>query len=192
MPVDLPTLLAEARACRLCAAHLEPRPIVRAQATARLLVIGQAPGIRAHVSNTPWNDPSGERLREWLGLDRDAFYDETRVAIMPMGFCYPGTAPDGGDRPPRPECAPLWHPRIRAHLPLIEATLLVGNYAHAFYLARRQASMTETVRTWREHAPFVPLPHPSWRNSGWLKKNPWFAAELLPELRRRVAQALGR
>ena len=142
-----------------------------------------------HESGIPWNDRSGERLRQWLAIDRDTFYDECRIAIMPMGFCYPGVDNNGGDRPPRPECAPAWHQRLRAHLPDIGVTLLVGSYAQAHYLgARRKATMTETVRAWRDYGPeFVPLPHPSWRNTGWLKRNPWFETELIPALRRQVA-----
>ena len=188
----LPELLAEVRACRVCAAHLPqgPRPVLHAGPTARLLIVGQAPGTRVHKTGVPFNDPSGDRLRDWLGLDRAAFYDEARIAIMPMGFCYPGTAPGGGDLPPRPECAPLWHGRLRAALPGIELTLLVGRYAQVFYLGRGR-TMTETVREWRDAAPgFWPLPHPSWRNTAWLRRNPWFAEELLPELRARLRAVL--
>jgi len=188
-------VVAAARACRVCAEHLPlgPRPILRARASARLLIVGQAPGTRVHETGVPWNDPSGDRLRDWLGLNREAFYDETRIAIVPMGFCYPGRDPRGGDRPPRPECAPLWHPPLRAALPAIELTLLVGGYAQGYYLdRRRQATLGETVRAWRDYLPeFLPLPHPSWRNTAWLKKNPWFEAELVPELRRRVASLMG-
>jgi uracil-DNA glycosylase len=145
-----------------------------------------------HETGVPWNDASGDRLRAWLGVDRDRFYDERRIAIMPMGFCYPGTDAGGGDRPPRPECAPHWHARLRAFLPAVELTLLVGSYAQAHYLgSRRRASMTETVRAFRDYLPdFLPLPHPSWRNTGWIKRNPWFERELLPELRDRVAPKL--
>jgi uracil-DNA glycosylase len=142
-----------------------------------------------HETGVPWNDPSGDRLRHWLDLERNAFYDEARIAIVPMGFCSPGRDERGGDRPPRPECAPLWHPPLRAALPGIELTLLVGSYAQRSYLGRRRkASLTETVRAWRDYLPNVlPLPHPSWRNTGWLKKNPWFEAGLVPVLRQRVA-----
>ena len=189
-PARLPDLLREVRACRHCAAHLPlgPRPVVRGQASARLLIIGQAPGTKVHESGTPWDDRSGERLRDWLALGPETFYDESRVAIVPMGFCYPGRDPRGGDNPPRPECAPLWHPPLLAALPAVELTLLVGLYAQARYLGpRRKASLTETVRSWRGYGPGrLPLPHPSWRNTGWLKKNPWFETELLPELRSRV------
>lgn len=187
----LEALLAEARACRACAGDLphEPRPVVRAAASARLLIVGQAPGTRVHASGVPFDDPSGDRLRDWMGLDRDGFYDEARLAILPMGFCFPGQDRRGGDLPPRRECAPLWQNRLRAALPNLQLTLLVGQYAQAFYLGpRRGASLTETVRGWRDYAPeFLPLPHPSWRNSGWLKRNPWFAAQVVPDLRTRVA-----
>jgi len=187
---SLAALLREVRACRVCAAHLPlgPRPVLRAKATARVLIIGQAPGTKVHETGIPWNDRSGDRLREWLQLDRATFYDETRIAIMPMGFCYPGVDANGGDRPPRRECAPLWHARIMALLPRIELALLVGSYAQARYLGdRRRATVTDTVRAWRDFAPaYLPLPHPSWRNTGWLKRNRWFATELLPALRERV------
>lgn len=190
----LASLLREIRACRVCAEHLPlgPRPVVRAKASARLLIIGQAPGAKVHESGFPWNDRSGDRLREWLQLDRDAFYDESRVAIVPMGFCYPGVDKNGGDRPPRKECAPLWHARVVQRLPKIELTLLVGSYAQAYYLKdRRRSPMTETVRAWRQYAPqYLPLPHPSWRNTAWIRRNPWFEAKLLPELRDRVKSLL--
>lgn len=186
----LSALLAEVRACRLCAAELPlgPRPVVRARPGARLLIVGQAPGTKVHESGIPWNDKSGERLRDWLQTGPEVFYDEARIAIVPMGFCYPGREDRGGDKPPRPECAPTWHPRLRAALPKVELTLLVGLYAQARYLgARRKANLTETVRAWRDYLPaYLPLPHPSWRNTAWLKRNPWFEAELLPELRARV------
>ncbi|MDJ0611617.1 MAG: uracil-DNA glycosylase family protein [Kiloniellales bacterium] len=187
---DLDALLTRVRECRTCEAHLPlgPRPVVRAAPSARLLIVGQAPGTRVHETGIPWNDRSGERLRDWLGLERDLFYDQTRVAIVPMGFCYPGRDPRGGDNPPRPECAPLWHDPILEALPDLGLTLLVGLYAQARYLGdRRKGSLTETVRAWRDYAPaFLPLPHPSWRNTAWLKKNPWFKKDLLPDLRQRV------
>jgi len=190
----LAALLREVRACQVCAAHLPlgPRPVLRATASARLLLIGQAPGTKVHESGIPWNDRSGDRLREWLQLDRDVFYDESRVAIVPMGFCYPGVDATGGDRPPRRECAPLWHARVLQRLPNIELTLLVGGYAQKYYLGDGcAATMTETVHRWRAHAPgFIPLPHPSWRNTGWLKRNPWFSSELLPSLRESVRSLL--
>lgn len=190
---DLPRLLKAARACRQCAdLPLGPRPVLRAAAGARLLIVGQAPGTRVHETGIPWNDPSGNRLRQWLDVDRDTFYDASRIAIVPMGLCYPGRDPRGGDLPPRPECAPLWQDPIRRALPRVELTLLIGQYAQKWYLGKtRKASMTETVRAWRDYQPaFLPLPHPSWRNTAWLKKNPWFEAEVLPELRRRVAALL--
>ncbi|HEX5327067.1 MAG TPA: uracil-DNA glycosylase family protein [Acetobacteraceae bacterium] len=188
-------LAAEARACTLCAAHLPlgPRPLLRGSASARLLVISQAPGTEAHRTGLSFNDRSGDRLRDWLGLDRGRFYDEAVVAIMPMGFCYPGRAPRGGDRPPRRECAPLWHDRLRAVLPRVELTLLVGSYAIRYYLPQERAqTMAATLRRWRDFLPgtFV-LPHPSWRAALWLRSNAWFAEEALPELRRRVAEVTG-
>ncbi len=192
----LALLLKDARACRVCEAHLPlgPRPVLRAAADARLLIIGQAPGTRVHESGIPWNDKSGNRLRDWLDLDNDSFYDERRVAIIPMGFCYPGRDARGGDKPPRPECAPLWHPPVIAALPKIALTLLVGQYAQARYLGKeRKATLTQTVRAWRDYRPaFLPLPHPSWRNTAWLKKNPWFEEALLPVLRRQVAAVMKR
>jgi uracil-DNA glycosylase len=190
----LQTLLAEVRACTLCAKYLPlgPRPVLRGQATARLLILSQAPGTRVHMTGLSFNDRSGDRLREWLNIGRKVFYDERRVAIVPMGFCYPGRDAKGGDLPPRPECAPCWHPRLLKHFPELELTLLVGSYAIDPYLGnRRKRSMTETVQAWREYLPhYLPLPHPSWRNVGWLKANPWFEAKLLPDLRRRVRALL--
>jgi uracil-DNA glycosylase len=187
---SLAPLLAEARACAVCAHALPlgPRPVLRAAATARVMIVGQAPGTKVHATGIPWNDPSGERLRAWLDLDRARFYDETRIAIVPIGLCYPGVNARGGDKPPRPECAPRWHPRLRGALPAVELTLLVGQYAQAFYLgARRARSMTETVRAFRDFLPdFLPTPHPSWRTTHWLKQNPWFEAEVVPALRRHV------
>jgi uracil-DNA glycosylase len=185
-------LLREIRACALCAAHLPlgPRPVVRGLPTARLLITSQAPGTRVHATGLSFNDRSGERLREWLEMDRDTFYDERRVAIMPMGFCYPGRLPNGGDAPPRPECAPRWHRRLLPLFPEIRLTLLVGSYAIRHYIGAR-AAMTETVADWRRHLPrYLPLPHPSWRTTAWERRNPWFAEELLPDLRRRVRAAL--
>lgn len=188
--MGLPKLLQEIRSCRVCAAHLphEPRPVIRARSSARLLLIGQAPGRRVHESGIPWNDPSGERLRDWLRLDAKQFYDERIVAIMPMGMCYPGTV-DGVDLPPRPECAPLWHESVLRELKNIELTILVGSYAQLRYLGKQRGRSTaETVRAFKTYLPkYIPLPHPSWRNTGWLKRNPWFESELLPELRQRVA-----
>jgi len=184
-------LLEEIRHCRVCEAWLprSPKPVIRGQASARLLIIGQAPGIKVHESGIPWNDASGERLRDWLQLSRDDFYDEARIAIMPMGLCYPGHGPHG-DLPPRPECAPLWHARVRAGLPKLALTLLVGQYAQRYYLGAG-VSLTERVRDWQAVAPgFWPLPHPSPRNQLWLKRQPWFAAEVLPPLQRRIAELM--
>jgi uracil-DNA glycosylase len=182
-------VMREARGCRLCRPHLEPRPVFRAARSARLLIVGQAPGRRVHETGIPWNDPSGEVLRGWLAMERAAFYDTSRIAIVPVGLCYPGTVA-GADLPPMPRCAPLWQPRFRAALPGLRLTLLVGSYAQAFYLPRRKRTMGDTVRAFEEYLPeFFPLPHPSWRNLLWRRKNPWFEAEVLPELRRRVHAA---
>ena len=190
---ELERLLAAIRACAICAAHLPlgPRPVLAAAPGARLLIAGQAPGTRVHATGVPWNDASGERLRAWLALDRAAFYDAGRVAIVPQGFCYPGTA-GGGDLPPRPECAATWHDRLLALLPDIELVVAAGAYAQAFHLGRRRRrTLTETVRAWRDYAPaVVPLPHPSWRNNGWLARNPWFERETLAYLRARIARLL--
>ncbi len=185
-------LLREARACRVCASHLPlgPNPVLRASATAQLLIIGQAPGTKVHATGIPWNDPSGDRLRAWLGVDRDTFYDESRIAITPMGFCYPGKG-RSGDLPPRPECAPLWHARLQALMPRLELVLLVGQYAQRHYLGEPKRMLTETVRDFRRYGPrYLPLPHPSPRNQLWLKRHPWFEREVLPVLRRRVARIL--
>jgi uracil-DNA glycosylase len=192
----LPALLREIRACRVCEAHLPlgANPVIRVTSDIRVLLIGQAPGTKVHHSGLPWNDASGDRLRAWLGVDREAFYDAKRIGVMAMGFCYPGVDRQGGDRPPRPECAPLWHDRVWPHLNRVELVLLIGAYAHRRYLgAQRRRTITETVAAWAECGPrFFPLPHPSWRNTGWLKKNSWFEAETLPALRARFAAALGR
>lgn len=191
--MKLDGLLGEIRACRLCEAHLPlgPRPVLRASTSARLLIVGQAPGTRVHSSGTPWNDASGIRLRHWLGLERDRFYDESGVAIMPMGFCYPGSGASG-DLPPRPECAATWHARLLAHLNERRLTLLVGRYAQAWFLRERQhGTLTDTVRAYADYLPeFLPLPHPSPRNQLWLKVNPWFEGELVPILQLKVREAL--
>lgn len=187
--IALQDLLREVRGCRHCepALPLGANPVLRAAGSARLLIVGQAPGTKVHASGVPWNDPSGDRLRQWLDMDRDAFYDASRIAIVPMGFCYPGRG-RSGDLPPRPECAPLWHERILAHLPRVELVLLVGSYAQQHYLGKSRETLTERVRRWRDFGPrFVPLPHPSPRNTLWLKRNAWFEAEVVPTLRRRVA-----
>ncbi len=186
-------LLARVRACTVCAQSLPhaPRPVVRGSPTARLLIVGQAPGRRVHETGIPWNDPSGDLLRQWLGLAREQFYDESRIAIVPTGLCYPGTV-KGSDLPPRLECAPLWQPQLRAAMPAIRLTLLIGAYAQAHYLGkRRHRTLAATVAAWRDFAPdYLPLPHPSPRNRGWLKRNPWFEAEVLPILRERVGTLL--
>ncbi len=191
----LETLLAEIRACRVCEAHLPHgvRPIIRASATARLCILAQAPGIRVHETGLSFNDPSGDRLRAWLGIDRETFSDESRVAVIGMGFCFPGYTASGADKPPRPECAPLWQDRLMAALLPPALTLVVGSYAIDWHLGeKRKSNMTETVKSWRDYGPrLMPLPHPSWRNNAWLKKNPWFEKELLPDLRARVRRALG-
>ena len=190
----LDKLLAEVRACTICAAHLPnaPRPVLRAACSARVQIVGQAPGRKVHETGIPWNDPSGDLLREWLGIERDTFYDATRVAIIPAGFCYPGTGLSG-DLPPRPECAPQWHPRLRALLPQVRMTLLIGQYAQAYYLgARREKTLADTVRAYRQYLPaFFPLPHPSPRNRRWLAQNAWFERDVLPALRRCFRSALG-
>jgi uracil-DNA glycosylase len=187
-------LLDEIRACTVCAPHLPlgPRPILRGRPSARLLIISQAPGTRAHETGLSFNDRSGDRLRAWLALGRETFYDESRIAIIPMGFCYPGRDAKGGDLPPRPECAPLWHARLRAFFPDIELTLLVGSHAIGYYLPHcRTRSMTETIAHWRDFLPGVfVLPHPSWRTTRWLRDNRWFENETLPELRAWVAQVI--
>lgn len=194
MAGSFPALLSRIRACRICEAHLPlgPRPVLQASPTARLLIVSQAPGRRVHETGIPFNDPSGDRLRDWLGIDRDTFYDAKRIAIVPMGFCFPGTG-KSGDLPPRPECAPAWHPLLLPRLGKLRLTLAIGQYAQAGLLGKaRGRSLTETVMAWREHLErgVLPLPHPSPRNRVWVMRNPWFEAEVLPELRRRVAGAL--
>ncbi len=181
---------AEARACTACRdLPLGPRPILRVSTTARLLIASQAPGTKVHASGTPWTDESGKRLRGWLGLTAEEFYDGRRVAILPMGLCYPGRNPQGGDLPPRPECAGLWRPRLLGLMPQLQLTLLVGSYAQADALG--PGTMTERVRAWRSVLPrYFPLPHPSWRTGIWERRNPWFVSEVLPALRAEVARVL--
>jgi uracil-DNA glycosylase len=192
LPEPLP-ILHDIAGCTRCAAHLPhgPRPVVQASASARLLIVGQAPGRRVHDSGIPWNDPSGDQLRSWLQLTREQFYDERRIAIVPIGFCYPGKG-RSGDLPPRPECAPQWHQPLLQTMPAVRLTLLIGAYAQAFYLGRRgDATLTETVARHRDYLPaYFPLPHPSPRNRFWLSRNPWFARDVLPELAERVRAAL--
>ena len=189
MAENLTRLLAAVRACRACAGKIpEPRPVLSAHRDAHVLIVGQAPGRKVHATGIPWNDASGERLRTWLAVDKAAFYNPHNFAIIPIGFCYPGHG-KSGDLPPRPECAGLWLPRLLAALPHIELKILIGQYAQAHYLgARRKASLTETVRHWREYWPdFLPLPHTSPRNIGWFKANPWLEKEVIPALRRHPA-----
>lgn len=186
----LEVLLDKVRGCRACEQYLRlgPRPVLRASETARILIVGQAPGARVHTTGIPWDDPSGERLRAWMGIDKNVFYDQSHIAIIPMGFCYPGRG-KGGDLPPRRECAELWLDQLLAKLPRIELTLLVGQYAQRHFLgSRRKRSLTEATRKWQEYAPqYFPLPHPSPRNTPWFKSNPWFEQQLLPLLRARIA-----
>jgi uracil-DNA glycosylase len=193
MAESLLKVASEARDCRYCENQLlaGPRPVFLVGKGARLLIVGQAPGKRVHESGIPWNDPSGDVLRAWLGMDRQAFYDTSRIAIVPAGLCYPGTVA-GADLPPCSECAPRWQPRFRAALPGLRLTLLVGSYAQAYYLKdARKITLAETVRAYREYLPeFFVLPHPSWRNKAWISRNPWFAKLVIPALRRSVDGAL--
>lgn len=191
---SLRTVLTDVRSCTICASHLPlgPRPIVQVHAESRILIAGQAPGRKVHESGVPFDDASGDRLRAWLGVSRDVFYDARSIAILPMGFCYPGTG-RSGDLPPRPECAAAWRGTLLAHLAQLQLTLVVGQYALEYHLPARGESLTAAVRGWKEHWPrLVPLPHPSPRNNIWLKKNPWFEADVLPALRRRVAEVLAK
>ena len=189
---NLKSLLSEVRQCRLCEAQLPlgPRPVVQCSTEARILIAGQAPGSKVHQSGIPFDDASGNRLREWLDISREIFYDPSRVAILPMGFCYPGTG-KSGDLPPRPECAPQWRERLLAQMPSIELTLVIGQYAQKYHIKENHASLTELVKSWRDYWPeVIPLPHPSPRNNRWLKQNPWFEQTLLPDLKTRVSQLL--
>lgn len=192
---SLEALLAAVRACRACEAHLPlgPRPVLQAAATARILIVGQAPGLRVHHTGIPWDDASGRRLREWMGVDKDVFYDASRIAIIPMGYCYPGRAASG-DRPPRRECAQLWLGELLARLPRIELTLLVGQHAQRHFLgSQRKPTLAGTIGAWADYTPrYVPLPHPSPRNTPWLQRNPGFEQQLLPQLRSRIAALLVR
>ena len=193
-PDAITPLLADIRGCQLCAVHLPegPRPVVQASASSRLLIVGQAPGRKVHASGIPFDDVSGNRLRTWLAIDRDTFYDAQRIALVPMGFCFPGSSRNG-DLPPRPECAPTWHPRLLPLLKHVTLTLAIGQYAQAGILGTRCGrTLTDTVQAWRSHLAqgVLPLPHPSPRNQAWLKHNPWFEQELLPALREQVAQLL--
>ena len=190
----LETLLKQVRTCRVCEPELPlgARPVLRAAETARILVIGQAPGTRVHQTGVPWNDASGIRLRQWMGIGEPEFYDQERIAIIPMGFCYPGKG-KSGDLPPRKECAVLWHQKLLDHLPQLELTLLIGQYAQNYYLDKRHKTLTERVNAWREYLPqYFPLPHPSPRNNLWLGRNPWFEKEVVVSLRKIVSKLLSR
>ena len=196
-PQDWQDLVRRVGACRLCAddfaatatAH-DPRPVFWARPTARVLIAGQAPGARVHASGRPFDDASGDRLRDWLGIDRATFYDTGRVAVVPMAFCFPGYDAAGSDLPPPPVCRATWHGAVMQALPGLALRVIVGGYAQRYHLGVR-TGVTETVSHWRDHLPgAIPLPHPSWRNTGWLKRNPWFEAELLPVLRQRVSEVL--
>jgi uracil-DNA glycosylase len=191
---SLQSLLAEVRACALCkdALPFGPRPVLQLHSSARILIASQAPGRKVHETGIPFNDASGDRLRSWLGMSREVFYDEKQVAIVPMGFCYPGTG-KAGDLPPRPECAATWREQLLSRLAKVELTLVIGQYAQMYHFPQERASLTELVQGWRRHWPaIVPLPHPSPRNNLWLKRNPWFESELLPELRTLVAEILAK
>ena len=189
-------LLNDIANCRLCKSRFEtthtshqPRPVVRAEASARILIAGQAPGARVHASGLPFDDPSGDRLRNWMDLTPDQFYNATRIAIVPMAFCFPGTTAKGADLPPPPLCARTWRAKVLDTLPNIQLTLLVWGYAQKWHL--KSGSVTDTVTAWRTHAPTVyHLPHPSWRNTAWLKRHPWFETDLVPHLRRHLAEVL--
>ncbi|HAS6349361.1 TPA: uracil-DNA glycosylase family protein [Vibrio vulnificus] len=190
MPLE--PLLNQIRACQVCASALPlgANPVVQAHSEAKILIIGQAPGTKAHHTSIPWNDASGNRLRAWLDIEKQTFYDPKQIAIMPMGFCYPGRG-QSGDLPPRKECAPLWHEALLKHLPNIELTLLIGQYAQNRYLSNKPKTLTETVQNWQAWLPdYLPIPHPSPRNTLWLRKNPWFEEQTVPYLRQQVHQLL--
>ncbi|WP_372742088.1 uracil-DNA glycosylase family protein [Neptunomonas sp.] len=186
------SLLAAVHQCTICEKHLQNgvRPVLQIDPKAKVLIVGQAPGRKVHESGVPFDDASGDRLRDWMGVTREVFYDAEQIAILPMGFCYPGKG-KSGDLPPRPECAPAWRDQLLSHLSNVELTLLIGQYAQAYHLKQKPGSLTETVRGWRTYSPdMIPVPHPSPRNNIWLSKNPWFEKELLPELRRQVHRVL--
>ncbi|GAA0390502.1 uracil-DNA glycosylase family protein [Brevundimonas terrae] len=191
---DIETLLADIRACRACAHEFPhtPRPVVWIFPETRLLICGQAPGRRVHESGRPFTDPSGDRLRDWMGIDETTFYGDRRLGVAPQAFCYPGTKPKGGDYPPPPRCAALWREKLFTTLPPPELILMVGSYSISWFLKQRaKENMTETVRAWRDYGPqLMPLPHPSWRVTGWMKRNPWFEDDVLPQLRERVSRIL--
>lgn len=193
--MDLPfdELILQVRACQICAGVLPhaPRPVIQLSESSKILVVGQAPGRRVHETGLPFNDPSGDRLRQWMGVSRDVFYDEQKLAILPMGFCYPGTG-KSGDLPPRPECAPAWRQRLLDQLRDIQLTLVIGQYAHAWHLPGAPQAVTDNVRSWRQFWPFIiPMPHPSPRNNLWLRRNPWFEQDVVPALQARVGEVLG-
>ncbi len=203
MARSLDRLVAQIRACRVCRDNPvgpplphEPRPVLRVSTTARIAVCGQAPGIRVHASGKPFTDPSGVRLRRWMGVTEDEFYDTRRVAVVPVGFCFPGYDAAGADLPPRRECAPLWRARVFAELPRLELILLIGHHAQRWHLSGAGGSMTRTVERWREiygrpgRCRAIPLPHPSWRNNAWVTKHPWFEAEVIPCLQQEVQRLL--
>ena len=187
------SLIKEIKQCEVCKENLPlgPRPVVAASESSSILIIGQAPGFKVHKTGIPWDDPSGERLRDWMGIDTNTFYDSSKIALVPMGFCYPGKG-KSGDLPPRPECAPLWHQPLLNSMPDIQLTLLFGQYAQHYYLKERvKKTLTETVKHYEEYAPqYLPMPHPSPRNNIWLKKNPWFQQKLLPELKSRIKELI--
>ena len=185
----LQLLTKEIRSCTQCVHQLpfKPNPIVRPSSKAKILITGQAPGTKVHETSISWNDASGDKLRKWMGIDRETFYDDNKIAVMPMGFCYPGKG-KSGDLPPRPECAPMWHPQLIELMPQIELTLLIGMYAQKYYLqSEKKKNLTETVRSWRQYSPhYLPMPHPSPRNQLWLKRNAWFELDVVPVLRKRI------
>ncbi len=191
--ISCKSLLDDVRACEICKDHLPlgPRPIVQLDPKAKILVVGQAPGRRVHETGIAFNDPSGDRLRDWMAISKDIFYNEEQIALLPMGFCFPGTG-KSGDLPPRPECAPAWREQLLSQLDQVQLILVIGQYAQDYHLDRGKRTLTDVVKSWRDYWPKVmPLPHPSPRNNIWLRKNPWFEEELLPPLKQRVAEVLG-